>query len=481
MTLISPRASRALHLPVPALTHHAGFSQGGAAAAYLLALAREQEGSPMAQTRFVVVAGSSAESLFGDAHGLVLNKAPFVLPSLHLIGETDAAVAPALSETFAGLFAGASIVRHAQGHVFPQRAAELDTIMQFVTAFDSAPDTAVRAPRSGDVAPFDASDQQREEMEALKAIFDADCELASLRPPRVAITLGDLGPPAPRIVFTLTPAYPAEPPAIDCDLNGVLGKDRTRARAAGVCTALRREAVAQTGSEMLFQLVGLYREAIAEAQAALVAEAEAAEQAAPARMTGVGDDDTDHTAFIKQATHEAAQVSENGNKIFIDSTCRGSWSYVIGLVGKPSAGKSTLFNAATDPEDPAQIAKMASFPFTTIDPNVGVGCVSVPCPGAPLGLHSTPPLGFTAHKRRRMAVTLKDVAGLVPGAYQGRGKGNAFLNDLCDAHVLIHVVDASGQTDQGGAATDGDGGDPLGDIAWIRAEVRAYVYIYVSI
>lgn len=47
-------------------------------------------------------------------------------------------------------------------------------------------------------------------------------------------------------------------------------------------------------------------------------------------------------------------------------------------------------------------------------------------------------------------IIVKDVAGLVPGAYQGRGKGNAFLNDLCDADVLIHVIDASGCSDKDG-------------------------------
>ena len=42
-------------------------------------------------------------------------------------------------------------------------------------------------------------------------------------------------------------------------------------------------------------------------------------------------------------------------------------------------------------------------------------------------------------------MTIKDVAGLVPGACEGKGKGNRFLNDLCDADVLIHIIDASGK------------------------------------
>jgi hypothetical protein len=52
------------------------------------------------------------------------------------------------------------------------------------------------------------------------------------------------------------------------------------------------------------------------------------------------------------------------------------------------------------------------------------------------------------------------------GAYQGRGRGNAFLNDLCDADVLVHVVDCSGTTDNEGAATAaGEGEDPRREVA----------------
>lgn len=51
---------------------------------------------------------------------------------------------------------------------------------------------------------------------------------------------------------------------------------------------------------------------------------------------------------------------------------------------------------------------------------------------------------------------LKDVAGLVPGACEGRGKGNKFLNDLLDADVLVHVIDLSGQTDADGKPTTGN-------------------------
>ena len=59
---------------------------------------------------------------------------------------------------------------------------------------------------------------------------------------------------------------------------------------------------------------------------------------------------------------------------------------------------------------------------------------------------------------------MKDVAGLVPGAYQGKGRGNAFLNDLVNCDVLIHVVDASGKTTSSGVEGEGD---PRHDIDWV--------------
>ena len=48
-----------------------------------------------------------------------------------------------------------------------------------------------------------------------------------------------------------------------------------------------------------------------------------------------------------------------------------------------------------------------------------------------------------AGTERRLPLLIKDVAGLVPGAWQGLGRGNAFLNDLVDADVLLHIVDVS--------------------------------------
>ena len=62
--------------------------------------------------------------------------------------------------------------------------------------------------------------------------------------------------------------------------------------------------------------------------------------------------------------------------------------------------------------------------------------------------------GRAADGRRLLPCRLIDIAGLVPGAYLGRGKGNLFLQELCRSDSLVHVVDASGTTDEGGNLQD---------------------------
>lgn len=72
-----------------------------------------------------------------------------------------------------------------------------------------------------------------------------------------------------------------------------------------------------------------------------------------------------------------------------------------------------------------------------------------------------------------MPIELLDVAGLVPGAHEGKGLGNRFLDDLRHADALIHVVDVSGTTDAEGKATRGY--DPSVDIEWLRGEIVRWI------
>src|SRR3989344_9706673 len=112
---------------------------------------------------------------------------------------------------------------------------------------------------------------------------------------------------------------------------------------------------------------------------------------------------------------------------------------LIGFVGKPSAGKSTFFKAATLAE-----VEIANYPFTTIEPNSGVGYVKVDCVEKFFNVKCNPKKGYCINGRRFVPVQLIDVAGLVPDAHLGKGKGNQFLDDLAQADVLIHIVDISG-------------------------------------
>jgi ribosome-binding ATPase len=84
-----------------------------------------------------------------------------------------------------------------------------------------------------------------------------------------------------------------------------------------------------------------------------------------------------------------------------------------------------------------------------------------------------PNYGSCINGRRSVPIELLDVAGLVPGAHEGKGLGNKFLDDLRHADALIHVVDVSGTTDAEGKATRGY--DPSVDIEWLRGEIVRWI------
>lgn len=143
---------------------------------------------------------------------------------------------------------------------------------------------------------------------------------------------------------------------------------------------------------------------------------------------------------------------------------------VIGLVGKPSSGKSTTLNSLTDAN-----AKCGAFPFTTIDPNKATGYLEIDCACARFNKQDKckPNYGYCRNGKRGVPIMLLDVAGLVPNAHLGRGLGNKFLSDLTEADCLIHIIDASGTTDAEGKATRGY--DPLQDIEWLQDEIFQWI------
>ena len=77
-------------------------------------------------------------------------------------------------------------------------------------------------------------------------------------------------------------------------------------------------------------------------------------------------------------------------------------------------------------------------------------------------------------KNRFIPVKVIDVAGLVPGAHEGKGLGNQFLDDLRRADALIHVVDISGRTNEKGEAADGY--DPRSDVKFLENEIDMWFY-----
>ncbi len=135
----------------------------------------------------------------------------------------------------------------------------------------------------------------------------------------------------------------------------------------------------------------------------------------------------------------------------------------IGLIGKANVGKSTFFSAATQTD-----VASGNFPFTTIEPNIGVAFIRTDCACRHFGI--THQNDLCLNGTRLVPVKLVDVAGLVPGAHDGKGLGNQFLDDARQAHVLVHVVDVAGTTDIQGQPVPAGTHDPLEDVAFVQDE-----------
>jgi ribosome-binding ATPase YchF (GTP1/OBG family) len=143
---------------------------------------------------------------------------------------------------------------------------------------------------------------------------------------------------------------------------------------------------------------------------------------------------------------------------------------LVGVCGKTNTGKTTFFSAATLVD-----AEISNRIFTTIEPNRGVSYVRVECPCKKLNLKCSPNNSKCIGGTRLVPIKVIDIAGLVPGAHEGRGLGNKFLSEIMEASALINVIDAAGSTDDGGNPVAPGTHDPLIDVEFFREEINFWI------
>jgi GTP-binding protein len=203
-----------------------------------------------------------------------------------------------------------------------------------------------------------------------------------------------------------------------------------RATSGGRGTGARRHG--RAGADLILDVppgTAVYDDASGE----LVADLVAVGQTALVSRGGRGGLGNTH---FKSSTHQAprhAQKGEPGAEGWLRLELRLIAD--IGLVGLPNAGKSTLLAAVT-----AALPKIADYPFTTLEPNLGV-------------------MDLGDEDERRP--TIADVPGLIEGASSGAGLGHAFLRHVERTRVLVHVIDGSSR-------------DPEWDHDVIRGELQAH-------
>ena len=144
-------------------------------------------------------------------------------------------------------------------------------------------------------------------------------------------------------------------------------------------------------------------------------------------------------------------------------------TFTIGIIGKPSSGKTTFLNASC-----LTNAKVSELPFTTINPNKGIAYIKTKCVCKELNVEDNPKNSICVEGFRFIPINMLDVAGLVPDAHKGKGLGNKFLNDLIQADILLHIVDISGSLDKSGNIVSMGRNDPFEDILFLENEINLW-------
>ena len=501
-----------------------GFSQG-ARLAHLLVQCHESSNHSLhlEGLRYVsMFAGYDAPipiNLEGVASDVQLHT-----PSLHVYGSADKLITPDQSQGVMQHYVNARGHEHDSGHHVPMQAAHVEVYLNFIGSSIShvKKDGATRKAPAKISAPPPEPDEdaimaQQDEVEAMSAIFPDEFKLLSKKKDediyvmpisyQIDLPASEEGvwPPHPLALQISYPHdYPADTMASIKFVHDNNMMEFSSAQMQACLQAIRDAAGAELGMPSVLTCVYAAREFFESGFMAQVQK----------QPTEDGEEDVEEGALneegaiIKPASPERIkecnlQGLEIARKLLFSfrptettsattstNSHGGTWKYTCGLVGKPSAGKSTFFNAATafarqrnDTDNVIGGATMAPHPFTTIDPNFGFCLIPAPQGSCPEETVKDESIGCTHGRdhlgRRLIPVMLKDVAGLVPGAYQGRGRGNKFLNDLTDADVLIHVLDASGTADTEGnsVGNNEDGGShPLHDLAWILNELIEWVF-----
>ncbi|KAI2501634.1 50S ribosome-binding GTPase [Fragilaria crotonensis] len=503
-----------------------GFSQG-ARLAHLLVQCHESKTHPLhlEGLRYVLMFAGYEAPIPTNLRG-VPAEAKLETPSMHIYGLKDKIITLSQSKDVMKHYLTAIGHEHDSGHHVPMQAPHVEAYLKFIEASiaqEKTDNVATSTPRQINAPPpepdEDALLAQQDEVEALSAIFPDEFQLLSQKtgdtyatPISYQIDLPPsnegVWPPHSLALRIVCPHnYPTDTMACIEFVHGNNMMEFSSAHVDACLKAMRDAAEAELGMPSVLTCVYAARDFFESGGMTQVHQTlESADdediefQQVPANPVGT---------VIKPASQERIkecnlQGLEIARKLLLSSkpaACAsastpstnshgGTWKYTCGLVGKPSAGKSTFFNAATafarqrnDADNAMGGATMAPHPFTTIDPNFGFCLVPAPPGSCPEESTTDDSIGCTHGRdhlgRRLIPVMLKDVAGLVPGAYQGRGRGNKFLNDLTDADVLIHVVDASGTADTEGNAvgSNEDGGShPLNDLAWILNELIEWVF-----
>ncbi|MHB1470680.1 MAG: YchF-related putative GTPase [Thermoplasmataceae archaeon] len=110
----------------------------------------------------------------------------------------------------------------------------------------------------------------------------------------------------------------------------------------------------------------------------------------------------------------------------------------IGLVGKPNAGKSTIYSALT-----RNTVEIANYPFTTTKANLGIALIPTECPEKIIKKRCNPREGTCINGTRYVPLEIIDVPGLIEGSSEGKGMGNEFLDNIRDADALVQIFDLS--------------------------------------